>query len=455
MAKHKDRKDRKGKAARRAAAGRRRDRRVYRYQSYAHDLQEAIGALLGLPAVLRPRRAGGWTPLLVVLAGLLMVYSSARTLTGRFGEACGALRTTCRGWTARSYQGYCKALLGCGPLLDLLDQALRARTVAVAPDRYATYGWCVLAADGSRFDLPRTRANRRYSPRAGKPGTGPQLYVTCLYHLNLGLLWDYRLGKGTASERHHLRAMLDHLPPQALIVADAGFVGYPLLAELTRRHIAFLVRAGRNVTVLEDLGIGGQEVPGGAFLWPAKARRRHHRPLFLRRIVLQDHGKTQTLLTNVLSSQRLSRRQARRLYAQRWGVEVLYRHLKQTLDKRRLLSRSPRQARLELRLAIQGLWLAGLLLYQARPRVRRPLPYAGALQVLQAAVARPRRRSAAGWRRLWAACRPDPYVRHRPKHARTWPHKKRERPPGCCRVRPATPLERRQAQRLTPLLEAA
>ena len=44
-------------------------------------------------------------------------------------------------------------------------------------------------------------------------------------HLPTGCVWDWRQGPGTASERQHLRAMLDTLPPRSLVVADAGFVG--------------------------------------------------------------------------------------------------------------------------------------------------------------------------------------------------------------------------------------
>ena len=47
------------------------------------------------------------------------------------------------------------------------------------------------------------------------------------FPMNLGFL-----GKGNASEREHLRQMIPRLPPAALIVADAGYVGYELAAAL-------------------------------------------------------------------------------------------------------------------------------------------------------------------------------------------------------------------------------
>jgi IS4 transposase len=45
----------------------------------------------------------------------------------------------------------------------------------------------------------------------------------------------------------------------------------------------------------------------------------------------------------------------------RWGVEVFYRSLKQTLEKRRMLSRTPEAARCELTWAVFAMWLLGLM----------------------------------------------------------------------------------------------
>jgi hypothetical protein len=68
------------------------------------------------------------------------------------------------------------------------------------------------------------------------------LWVTALVHLPLGLLWAWRLGNGTASERDHLRHLLATLPRGTLLVADAGDVGYELLQALLAAGQSFLVR---------------------------------------------------------------------------------------------------------------------------------------------------------------------------------------------------------------------
>jgi len=433
------------------APRRRRNRRSYHPRWYAQNLLQAIATLLELPSTLGATRPGGWTPVLAWLAGLLMVLSRRPTLTGRLHEAVVALRALCQGFRAATYQGWCKALLAHAVALDLADAAFRRATLRVAQGVWRTQGWCVLAVDGSRLNLPRTRALRRWSPVAGKAHTAPQLFVTCLYHPASGLLWDYRVGPGTASERRHLRAMLARLPERTLLLADAGFVGFDLLTRLTRQHIAFVVRAGANVHLLEAPGGRGRRTDTPVWLWPPDHQTRH-RPLGLRRLVLRHRGRTMTLLTNVRSPATLSKRQARALYARRWGIEVFYRQLKQTLGKRTLQSRTPERAVAEARLALQGLWLCGLLLGQTRQRHAGSPAVAAGLDVLRTALSPRSVVSARQWRQQWGRCRADPYPRRGPKRRGHWPDKKHDHPPGVAHVRPATERERRRAQRLTPLL---
>ena len=90
---------------------------------------------------------------------------------------------------------------------------------------------------------------------------------------------------GTASERAHLKSMVPDLPAQALVVADAGFVGYALCRRLLRHGTHFLLRVGGNMTLLTDLGYYHEEREGLVYLWPQKHRR--GRPLVLRLIVLR------------------------------------------------------------------------------------------------------------------------------------------------------------------------
>ena len=58
------------------------------------------------------------------------------------------------------------------------------------------------------------------------------IWNTSIVHLTLGFPFCWRLGKGgKASERSHLIHMLRWLPAAALIVADAGYVGYDVVGD--------------------------------------------------------------------------------------------------------------------------------------------------------------------------------------------------------------------------------
>jgi hypothetical protein len=258
--------------------------------------------------------------------------------------------------------------------------------------------------------------------------------VTWLIHLPSGLIWDWRQGPGTSSERAHLREMLADLPPNTLLIGDAGFGGFDLWQQLLGARVDILIRCAGNTTLLADATCSQIERQGEhpyVYVWPRN--RRSQLPLRLRLIVLKRCGKRVYLLTNVMESQRLSRAAAAELYAARWGVETNYRALKQTLDRRRVLAEMPAVGALQLAGNILGL---ALLLLQAAvaqgARVVR-VSVAAALRTLCRALEYTRWRQPSNWfvAELRAALR-DEYCRRRSKRARDWPHKKKDpspRPP--------------------------
>jgi hypothetical protein len=337
------------------------------------------------------------------------------------------------------------------PLQPALGKRLRQQLQACAGRHWLREGWCAFAADGSRVECPRTKANEDALKCAGKKKTGPQLFVTTLLHMGTGVPWDFRIGPGTASERRHLQEMLPDLPPRSLLVADAGFTGYGFYRGIVTAKQNFLLRVGSNVHLLKELGYIEREGPDTVYLWPEK--KWNEPPVVLRLIELRDGKKKMCLVTNVLDKQALPVKSARLLYEMRWGVEVFYRSLKQTLEKRRMLSRTPEAARCELTWAMLGLWLLGLMTVE--PIVARggdPLSWSAAKA--RQRVRRSMRRALTRGHRDRGLCRDlarathDDYVRRGSKKARNWPHKKKEKPPGEPKILSATPEQLRAVKRL-------
>jgi hypothetical protein len=430
-------------------------------KNYRPVVLEAMREFVG-QELFRGGQAEGdvWNGWRLALTAVLMAWGRAQSLTDRFAEA----RLSLRQWWPKqrlggTYQGYIKALLRCSPgLLTVVTGALRTALRAVAGGFWRREGWVAFAVDGSRLECPRTAANEAVLFRAGRKKTGPQVFVTTLYHLGTGLPWDFRCGPGTDSERTHLREMLPGLPEASLVVADAGFIGYELLVALRQARQRVLFRVGHNVTLLRELG--GVVEPQGrrVHLWPQAAQRDGCPPLELRLIVVGSSRHKVYLVTD-LADEALSQEQAEVFYRLRWGVEVFYRGLKQTLDHRRMLSRAPRQALSEVAWSMVGLWLLGMMGVRgvvARGGDPLGLSVALALRRVRQALRQDQRSADDRWlaKRLGLALK-DRYRRRASKKARDWPHKKRDRPPGAPNILIATEEQVMLAQKVRAATVAA
>lgn len=372
-----------------------------------------------------------WTPRKLALGAVLMNWSGGEALKDRFAWVLAQLAAMFPGQrrAGATYPGFIAALLSRGAaVLALLLAGWRS---AVVHADGLVCGYALFGVDGTRVDTPRTDANIEAFGCAGKPGTTPQMLLTMLVHLHSWLPWSWRRGPGTASERGHAKEMLADLPDNAMLLADALYTSYDLLRQIDGSGRAFLVRAGRNVTLIRNLGVIARELEGTVYLWPKSQRIKNHPPLILRLVRVKDHrNKTWSLLTNVTDPARLSDADIAQLYRRRWGVEVLHRTLKQTLGRGVLASRCPGHAEVELDWSVAG--LAALALIALRTGVdpaRRAV--AKLVRVLHRWTHRPPRLNHAGQLRgQLAAATQDRHTRKAGKTKRRWCRKYPHAPPG-------------------------
>lgn len=385
-----------------------------------------------------------------------MAWDEGQTLTARWDHACTAVKELHPHWIlGTSYTGFTEALLRETPRLrDAILPKFRAAMKTMPGNAWQTCGWVAFAVDGSRQEAPHTAANETDLGCAGREKTAPQVFITTVWHLGLGLPWDYRIGPGTDSERNHAWDMVDDLPPQALLVADAGFVGYELCRKLVCGSRSFLLRVGGNIRLIEQLGYYQREKHGIVYLWP-KNRKKGEKPLVLRLIRLRPGKQTVYLLTNILAPWQLTNSQARALYRLRWGEEVFYRSFKQTLQRRRLLSRTAATCQVESEWTLLGLWLLGLMTVSriiAARRDPKSWSVAGSRDLVRQALRDepPRRQPRRSLSAALADAVLDHYDRSSDKTARNYPRKKKEKPPGPPRIESAEPEEIERAKRLEP-----
>lgn len=395
-----------------------------------------------------------WQPKMLVLCWIFIGWIAAPGLVERFTQARAALAGLFpqRRRPGRTYAGLAAGSEkhGVEALRQFLD-CLRPTVRSFLAGTWETCGWILFAVDGTRCEAPRTRSNQRRLRRAGREKCGPQWSLTALLHLPSRVLWDWRQGAGPENERGHLRAMLESLPPGALLLADAGFTGYSLLKALLDRGADFLIRCGSNVKLLiPEANVVLKSSRGGStrvYLWPQE--QRDQPPLVLRLIVLPRRGRRMYLLTSVHQRTRLPQHVAAQLYAARWGIELHYRSLKQTLGRRKLQAASPKVGAWELAgnllalalLTLQALWRLG------DGGVRASV--AKLWRLVRAALERLRYGSSSrGYGTALTAAVRDEYERHRPKRSRHYPRKKREKPPGAPFLRRLTLQEKTEINRM-------
>lgn len=443
-----------------------------RARSRVHPLAQALKRLLQPLCQSRrePDKRILWTPLMLVLCAILLAVDCSPSLSDRFEQAQLSLGLLLpRQRRARTYQGFIKALHRKARLHEDVAGWLRQHMQQIAGPHWLREGFAAFAADSSKINCPRTRANEQAFGRGGKANGPPQQLLTTLWHMGLGLPWAWRADPVQGhSERGALRSMLGLLPRKALVVADAGFVGYELVQQLRSQGQHLLIRVGRNVSLLTQLGWAVKERGDTVYLWPSQdhrggdrsgsKRRRKHPPLVLRLIRIPVPGKADVCLLSDLPQGQLSQQQAHRLYLLRWGVELFYRSLKQKLQRRKLCSAAPAQARLELHWSVLGVWVVGLLSVEAIVRKGHdPLSWslAASLRLIRRAAKAPGGKADAQLLEHLGECLKDPYPRQHPKAARDWPHKRKQKPPGEPNVRPATPEEVEMAQVFHPHSAAA
>lgn len=331
-----------------------------------------------------------WNPEQVVAQAIAWSWQEAKNVTDAFDHALEVCEELKMQQVANSYTSMMNAL---NRYDDVFTVALRERYQGLAEDIGGSYfrkgDWVLMGFDGSRATAPRSVSNERAlcAPSYGKGKRAmygkkkskgmrrkrnqenpphpqaPQAWITMMWHMGLRLPWTWRLGPSNSSERGHVVEMLEkeEFPEKTLFCGDAGFVGYPLWNAIVSTGQDFLIRVGANVKLLSEKA-DVKKCGGGIVLcWPKGEMKSGSPPLRLRLIRVRV-GKTKMwILTSVVNRKKLSNKQIIRFYKLRWGIEVEFRGLKQTIDKHKLRCRNSDHLLVELDWSIRAMALAELV----------------------------------------------------------------------------------------------
>ena len=347
----------------------------------------------------KPHGNTKWVAGDLTMLAVLWVWSEKSQLTAAFEEASVWSKRLFGRLAVGSYQALTSALVTYAEqLIPTLWNRLQRLMEQVGKEHWRIGRWLPLAVDGSRVSTPRTKANerafraanygksnsakyrkrktknKRKKNRAKAETVTPQIWLTLIWHMGLGLPWCWKTGPSDSSERGHFQDMLMHqqFPKNTLFCGDAGFTGYDFWKSIMDQGHHFLIRVGANVRLLSKLGYYAREGNGIVYVWPDSAARKKQPPLVLRLIHLQGERGNVYLLTNVLNRQHLSDALASRMYKLRWGIELQFRTLKQTFGRRTLRSRTPGRACAELEWSLLGLSIIHLFAVKEQVSIGEP-----------------------------------------------------------------------------------
>ena len=329
-----------------------------------------------------------WLPKCLVCLALVWAFSESRCLTDAFVESTEFCRSIFDSFVLGTYQGFMGALSKwTGKLMEILWPVLHERMKEIGGKYWRIEGWVPIAFDGSRSTTPRTVDNerafcaknygqgktakyrkkktkgmRRKKNEKNKPQPqAPQVWITLMWHMGLRLPWMWRLGPSNSSERAHVMEMIESgkYPKNTLFCGDAGFIGFPLWSAIIQSGGHFLVRVGANVSLLRESADYTLRKEGLVLCWPQDQQSKEL-PLRLRLVKVRI-GKTKVyLLTDVLDEKKLSPQMMVKFYKMRWGIEVEFRGLKQTLDLAKLRCRNENRVLAELNWSIMAMAVAQL-----------------------------------------------------------------------------------------------
>jgi hypothetical protein len=418
-----------------------------------------------IQAIFRPRNVIRWHPQPLLFVLLVMTWCTGDSQPERF-ETAKAFYTACyqrKRRPGKTIAGFQKALAHVPTSwLRLVANLLRNRLAQVFAERFTVDGFVPLGCDGSRLACPRTaELQERLTSKTPSPATpaapegsgsaepqeplaskdkSPQIWVTAIVHLSLGLLWSWRLGNGSkASERNHLRQLLSTLPPLALLVTDAGYPGYELLQTLVQDQVWFLMRLSSKAPLWSTERVAMYRFREGlVYYWPQEAQKKELKPVEVRLLRITGSKGDVWLITNVLDAAKLSRKTASTFYRWRWRNEGFFRTYKRTLGKVKLMSRTVKLVHREAEgslLAVQLLLAQGSLALAQKGKAIVALPSARrVLLVIRAEIRNvtgmylgPRQRQS--YQERLAQARGDDRKARRNKIRQTWPGRKDHQPP--------------------------
>jgi Transposase DDE domain len=265
--------------------------------------------------------------------------------------------------------------------LEMLSTLVRHTGSLVAAGAHDTWLWNgsrVRLVDGTTVTLPDTAANQAAYPQQGgqKPGLGfPICRIVAVTCLSTGAVLNAAMGnfKGKGGcEQTLLRTLLDTFEPKGMMLGDAFFGTYFLLAELKSRNVDALFEQHGARKRSTDFSQGDRLGSRDHLITLTKPKVRPHwmtleqysaAPDSLVIRELEAGGKT--LITTLTCPASIPKEALKSLYKSRWQVELDIRNIKTTLGMETLSCKTPQMGEKEMWVYLLAYNLIRLLMAQS------------------------------------------------------------------------------------------
>lgn len=246
------------------------------------------------------------------------------------------------------------------------------------PEQWRWQGRRVHLIDGTTVTMPDTTENQAMYPQqsAQKPGLGfPICRLVGVICLSSGAVLNASIGQfnGKGSdEQSLLRHILDTFDTEDLILGDAFYGTYFLLASLRARGIDAVFEQMGARKRATDFRKGKRIGAKDHLVELTKPKRKpdwmtqeHYDEAPDTLIIRELSIKGKTLITTLLSPKEASKPELKALYKKRWQIEVDFRNIKTTMGMDTLSCKTPEMSEKEIWVYFLAYNLIRLLMAQA------------------------------------------------------------------------------------------
>ena len=305
----------------------------------------------------------------------------------------------------RSAISQARTRLGEAPLAALFARVVHPVATAATPGAHYRR-WRTVGVDGTTFDVADTAANARAfgRPAASQGVHGrsafPQLRLAALVETGTHVIFGAALGRYATHELTLAPAVLAHLRPDMLCLADRAFPSFDLwqAAAATGAALLWRIRKDARRPVLERYADGSYRSELRA-TYHTRADDRTPQPVRVIAYTLpkvRDAAPVYRLITTILDPDAAPAAELAALYHERWEVESTFDELKTHLKGAQLVlrSRTPALVRQEVyglllaHYAVRGLLHEAAATASAGPRDPDTLSFLHAVRVVRRSLPR-------------------------------------------------------------------